>query len=397
MNNCEHVEVRPSRSSGDGYIAEGHGGGQNDDFDSSDEDDASDGTYVESEEEVDYQTDVSDETDLEEEEQEQEQKQCRTYSRLVVVSMFIQTLVIIKIAYWIEMNLKLRCGKFIWQPYEGVEIPERCTRGWDYWQSNTWLICWDIVEPHQVDRMMRQFGLKQLIPPQPMIAGFKEWEKLHKYGRTRRAGNNWEFHHREYIEKWNNRANSIVAGSLSGQSSTDDDYLTWYDTNTIKFIKDPNKYNFQEEGYLCMDLILELAAHAMSALSLGAHELPILKPTQSLVDIPPQPSQPVGKVHKRNIPYRGIGGGRKKIMEEEEDEEEEYDFELNADLLKTPTVQNEAGANQGGEPTSMDVDVTPPLKQTTLPLALGRPRRKIKKVNHYTPSTAQAKPPLEEE
>ncbi|CAI9111739.1 OLC1v1012038C1 [Oldenlandia corymbosa var. corymbosa] len=70
MNNSQHAEAGPSRSSGDGYVAKGHGGGQNEDFDSSDEDDASDGTCVESEEEVDYQTDVSDETDLEEEEQE---------------------------------------------------------------------------------------------------------------------------------------------------------------------------------------------------------------------------------------------------------------------------------------------------------------------------------------
>ncbi|CAI9105619.1 OLC1v1004586C1 [Oldenlandia corymbosa var. corymbosa] len=192
--------------------------------------------------------------------------------------------------------------------------------------------------------------------PQPMIAGFEEWEKLHKYGWTGRAGNNWEFHHRGYIEKWNNRADSIVAESPNGQSSTDDDYLPWYETNTIKFIKDPNKYNFQEEGYreysdhakfyadalsdickkvedykksedvcqnsICMNILLELTSHSMSALSLGAHEMPILKPTQSLVDLQPQPSQPVGKVRKRNIPHRGIGGGRQKIVEEEEPQDD---------------------------------------------------------------------------
>ncbi|CAI9108647.1 OLC1v1008305C1 [Oldenlandia corymbosa var. corymbosa] len=216
---------------------------------------------------------------------------------------------------------------FIWQPYEGVEIPERCTRGRDHWQSNTWLICWDIVEPHQVDRVMRQFGLKQLIPPQPMIAGFEEWEKLHKYGRTGRAGNNWEFHHREYIEKWNNRVDFIVAGSPSGQSSTDDDYLPWQ-----KIIE-------EEE---------------------------------------PQDD-------------RGIGGARQKIKEEGEPE---FDFELNADLFQTPTPQNQDEANQEGESTNLDVDVD---VESSLPLALARPRRKIKKVNRYTPSTAQPEPLLEEE
>ncbi|CAI9117259.1 OLC1v1018610C1 [Oldenlandia corymbosa var. corymbosa] len=302
---------------------------------------------------------------------------------------------------------------FIWQPYEGVEIPERCTRGRDHWQSNTWLICWDVIEPHQVDRVMRQFGFKQFIPPQPMIVGFQEWEKLHKYGRTGRGGNNWELHHREYIEKWNNRADSIVAGSPSAQSSTDDDYLPWYESNTIKFIKNPNKYNFQEEGYrehsdrakfyadalsdickmvedykksedvcqnsVCTNLLLELTSHSMSALSLGAHEMPILIPTQSLVDLQPQPSQPVGKVRKRNIPHRGIGGGRQKIVEEEEPK---FDFELNADLFQTPTPHHQDEANQEGESTNMDVE-------SSLPLALARPRRKLKKVNRYTPSTAQ--------
>ncbi|CAI9095883.1 OLC1v1031913C1 [Oldenlandia corymbosa var. corymbosa] len=302
---------------------------------------------------------------------------------------------------------------FIWQPYEGVEIPERCTRGRDHWQSNTWLICWDVIEPHQVDRVMRQFGFKQFIPPQPMIVGFQEWEKLHKYGRTGRGGNNWELHHREYIEKWNNRADSIVAGSPRAQSSTDDDYLPWYESNTIKFIKDPNKYNFQEEGYrehsdrakfyadalsdickmvedykksedvcqnsVCTNLLLELTSHSMSALSLGAHEMPFLIPTQSLVDLQPQPSQPVGKVRKWNIPHRGIGGGRQKIVEEEEPE---FDFELNADLFQTPTPHHQDEANQEGESTNMDVE-------SSLPLALARPRRKLKKVNRYTPSTAQ--------
>ncbi|CAI9106733.1 OLC1v1005952C1 [Oldenlandia corymbosa var. corymbosa] len=73
MNNSQqHAEAGPSRSSGDGYVAEAQDGGQHDDFDSSDEDDASDGTSVESEEETDYQTNVSDETDLEEEQHEEE-------------------------------------------------------------------------------------------------------------------------------------------------------------------------------------------------------------------------------------------------------------------------------------------------------------------------------------
>ncbi|CAI9094515.1 OLC1v1030268C1 [Oldenlandia corymbosa var. corymbosa] len=138
-----------------------------------------------------------------------------------------------------------------------------------------------------------------------MITGCEEWENLHKWGKTGRVGTNCEHHHREYIAKWNNRADTIVPGSpVSGQSSTDDDYLPWYKIKTIKFINDPNKYNFMEEGFreysdrakfyvedynkskdvcqnsVCMNLLDEIVIHAMSALFVGENEMPILKPSR---------------------------------------------------------------------------------------------------------------------
>ncbi|CAI9115199.1 OLC1v1016038C1 [Oldenlandia corymbosa var. corymbosa] len=425
MNNSQHAEAGLSRSSGDGYVAEGHGGGQNDDFDSSDEDDASDGTYVESEEEVDYQTDVSDETDLEDEEQEADAGAeavqnlvtsgfgQHVYSDISDYKNSILDRDEFEVKMWkgdrenLDLNTcfnnrdEVEAAIEDWNIYHNRQFyvlssgrkswsAECATRrmqtpigqstcAWrmraslkknGLWQIVSWVDRHNSVgvTRHNDHRNLRSKLIARLIrrsvenDPGFKVKSIRDavkeaykvdvkykkaWHARRKaieacYGSwidnftelpwTGRGGNNWELHHREYIEKWNNRADSIVAGSSSAQSSTDDDYLPWYETNTIKFIKDPNKYNFQEEGYrehsdrakfyadalgdickkvedykksedvcqnsVCTNLLLELTSHSMSALSLGAHEMPILIPTQSLVDLQPQPSQPVGKVHK---------------------------------------------------------------------------------------------------
>ncbi|XP_076886717.1 serine/threonine-protein phosphatase 7 long form homolog [Bidens hawaiensis] len=59
-------------------------------------------------------------------------------------------------AFRSEFN-SLSESSFIWLPYDDVlwRLPEMCLNGQDCWRSKTYLICWDIVEPHFPSRVLR--------------------------------------------------------------------------------------------------------------------------------------------------------------------------------------------------------------------------------------------------
>ncbi|KAF3643249.1 putative patatin group A-3-like [Capsicum annuum] len=53
---------------------------------------------------------------------------------------------------------------FIWEPYTDDLIesfPDYCHAGRDMWRVRVPIFCWDAVEVHLPDRVMRQFGLQQ--------------------------------------------------------------------------------------------------------------------------------------------------------------------------------------------------------------------------------------------
>ncbi|KAF3621612.1 putative UDP-glucose flavonoid 3-O-glucosyltransferase 3-like [Capsicum annuum] len=53
---------------------------------------------------------------------------------------------------------------FIWEPYTDDLIesfPDYCHAGRDMWRVRVPIFCWDVVEVHLPDRVMRQFRLQQ--------------------------------------------------------------------------------------------------------------------------------------------------------------------------------------------------------------------------------------------
>ncbi|KAM3289894.1 hypothetical protein P3S67_018183 [Capsicum chacoense] len=57
--------------------------------------------------------------------------------------------------------------QFIWEPYTDDlidSLPDYCRAGRDMWRVRVSIFCWDVVEVHLPDRVMRQFGLQQMIP-----------------------------------------------------------------------------------------------------------------------------------------------------------------------------------------------------------------------------------------
>ncbi|XP_043805078.1 serine/threonine-protein phosphatase 7 long form homolog [Manihot esculenta] len=60
--------------------------------------------------------------------------------------------------------------EMVWEPYSDellASLPLYCTQGRDIWRAVVPLICFHVVEWHQPDRVLRQFGMQQSIPHPP--------------------------------------------------------------------------------------------------------------------------------------------------------------------------------------------------------------------------------------
>ncbi|KAJ9136299.1 hypothetical protein P3X46_033391 [Hevea brasiliensis] len=127
----------------------------------------------------------------------------------------------------IRYNLdRMRPEDITWEPYSEElldELPDMCIQGRPSWKTVVPLICFHIIEWHQPDRVMRQFGLAQPIPAPPM-----QTDELHDIT-LRLSESNWAHHHATYIHHWNRREQYIVQGQQMGQPlHHHSEYMEWY-------------------------------------------------------------------------------------------------------------------------------------------------------------------------
>lgn len=125
----------------------------------------------------------------------------------------------------------------IWQPYHDAVLqllPEVCRSDRHLWRTRAPLICFDVVELHLPDRVLRQFGLLQLIP-----AGVDTNDALHK--KDRRAKSNWMSVHSTHLQEWSRREALVVQGAPSeGPSPSLHEYMAWYRRITRRLISRPS-------------------------------------------------------------------------------------------------------------------------------------------------------------
>ncbi|KAG6508462.1 hypothetical protein ZIOFF_033836 [Zingiber officinale] len=139
--------------------------------------------------------------------------------------------------------------QFIWLPYEEhvLELlPSYCTRGRACWRSVTYLICWEIVEAHLPNRVLRQFGMHQPIPIPRLL---DKHVALHKMTRSGRANTNWIETHQQYIDHWRDSLNHVENGELvNDPMHASVEYMSWYWQRTVIYITNPSQ-RFSSNGF----------------------------------------------------------------------------------------------------------------------------------------------------
>lgn len=147
---------------------------------------------------------------------------------------------------------KLTEDQVVWEPYRGRHAPAYCLQGQDIWRSSVPLICFEKVEWHHPDRVMRQFGMLQEIP----MDCSPELE-LHRIGRRGNDAVVWSARHQQYIALWMRRRDLVVQGEVGYEvMHYTHPYMLWYRSITCMFIQNP-MHRQEDSGYRPLAPFLE--------------------------------------------------------------------------------------------------------------------------------------------
>ncbi|KAL7174837.1 hypothetical protein ACSBR1_017827 [Camellia fascicularis] len=132
-------------------------------------------------------------------------------------------------------------GEFIWEPY-GTEddimtsFPSYCTVGKDIWMARVPLICFNIIDWHLPDRVLRQFGRVQSV-----LDRFNAHLAMHFRDRHGKMAIDWAKEYQTFMDEWNNRRNTIVHAERSNEVLTSlDPYMLWFHRHTRLVFSNPN-------------------------------------------------------------------------------------------------------------------------------------------------------------
>ena len=121
-----------------------------------------------------------------------------------------------------------------WEPYRdvGYEFFGVDVHMQDMWRAVTPVLAFHIVEMHQPDRCMRQFGMQQHIPsPAPQLRG------AHDLTLRGKMTKDWDLKMAPFIQLWNTRDERIETTDPSnGPISPNSKYMTWFFTHTRRYM-----------------------------------------------------------------------------------------------------------------------------------------------------------------
>ncbi|KAH1253114.1 Serine/threonine-protein phosphatase 7 long form [Glycine max] len=130
--------------------------------------------------------------------------------------------------------------EFLWEPYTATVLsmlPPICLVGTVAWCAVMPLICFHVVEWHQPDRVLRQFGMQQPIPEPPL-----QPQSIHGLTLKGKMDENWFQLLAPFISQWHNRAEFKVDvyPRQEGLLSFNSDYMVWYRRKTKMFVDQNN-------------------------------------------------------------------------------------------------------------------------------------------------------------
>nr|XP_025885724.1 serine/threonine-protein phosphatase 7 long form homolog [Solanum lycopersicum] len=129
----------------------------------------------------------------------------------------------------------------IWEPYSDDLIESL-----PIWRVRAPIFCWDIVEVHLPDRVMRKFGLNQTIPTPNLF----DATHFH-HDRRGRPNTNWKLEHAQWLPLWNQRLQYVCDAPVNREPLRyDDPYLIWFRRITRLVIGNPTQRPQQQEGYV---------------------------------------------------------------------------------------------------------------------------------------------------
>jgi len=140
--------------------------------------------------------------------------------------------------------------QFLWEPYTTTimsTLPPICLVGSVAWYAVEPLICFHVVEWHQPDRVLRQFGMQQPIPGCP-----SQPLNIHDITLKGKQDENWGQLFAPMISQWNNRVEFRVDvyPRQKGLLSFNSDYMVWY-RRKMKMFVDPNNANTTTLVFIC--------------------------------------------------------------------------------------------------------------------------------------------------
>ncbi|XP_042001842.1 serine/threonine-protein phosphatase 7 long form homolog [Salvia splendens] len=131
----------------------------------------------------------------------------------------------------------MHANQFIWRPYVNRNLADICVAGRPIWTSMTTLICWNMVEPHMPQRVLRQFGIVQ--PYIPLVDRFHGTD-FTKQDRRGKAGRNWVEWHAKHIQDWHNRHDTVYVDlEYSFEPVATDEYMDWFRRITVVYLTKP--------------------------------------------------------------------------------------------------------------------------------------------------------------
>ena len=110
-----------------------------------------------------------------------------------------------------------------------------------YWLARVPLICFWIVAWHYPERVMRQFGLFQSVPP-PNPHSWTDLQALNKIGHYPKTSTNWSIKHAPYIGMWDHP--HIINETRPYDESTYREYRRWYQRRVYPQFSFGDRYLF---------------------------------------------------------------------------------------------------------------------------------------------------------